>query len=60
MPKPVITPATAVPPPVTKGYKIARVEKEEIEEMYNYNNYNHNYKHHNNVSSSKTSTTQPQ
>ena len=60
MPKPVITPAAAVPPPITKGYKIARVEKEEIEEMYNYNNYNHNYKHHNNVSSSKTSTTQPQ
>ena len=58
--KPVITPAAVVPPPVTKGYKIARVEKEELEELYNYNNYNHNYKHNNNVSSSKTSTTQPQ
>jgi len=59
--KPVITPAAAVvPPPVTKGYKIAHVEKEELEELYNYNNYNHNYKHNNNVSSSKTSTTQPQ
>jgi hypothetical protein len=48
-PKPLVV-APAIPPPKTvvvidsnpKGYKIARMEKDKLKDIYNYNSYKHN------------------